>query len=120
MKNITFNEWLKGKNFNSNVESILRKIDEGLSNEAGSTYRGNERISFRQPNSNDLVSVIAKWQANDVKLQVKVNDYPDYSNYGFGKPGEKQHSEKGFMELRINDASQFDKELKKFLIKGLR
>lgn len=37
MKHMTFNEWLKGKNFNSNVESILRKIDKGLSNEAGST-----------------------------------------------------------------------------------
>lgn len=44
MKNITFNEWLNSKNFNSNVESILRKIDKGLSNEAGSTFRGNERI----------------------------------------------------------------------------
>ncbi|MDC0272571.1 hypothetical protein OAK67_02735 [Crocinitomicaceae bacterium] len=120
MKNITFNEWLKGKNFNSNVESILRKIDKGLSNEAGSTYRGNERISFCQPNSNDLVSVIAIWQANDVKLQVKANDYPEYSNYGFVMPSYKKHFDAGFMELRINDASQFDEKLKRFLIKGLK
>ena len=120
MKNITFNDWLKGKNFNSNIENILRKIDKGLSDEAGSAYRGNERISFSQPNSNGLVSVIAIWQVNDVKLQVKVNDYPDYSNYGFCKPSVKKHFDAGFMELKINDASQFDEKLKRFLIKGLK
>ena len=87
---------------------------------AEDTRRGNERISFRQPNSNDLVSVIAIWQANDVKLQVKANDYPEYSNYGFVRPSYKKHFDAGFMELRINDASQFDEELKKFLINGLK
>ena len=120
MKNITFNEWLKGKNFNSNVESILRIIDHALIDAAEDTRRGNERISFRQPNSNDLVSVIAIWQANDVKLQLKANDYPEYSNYGFVRPSYKKHFDAGFMELRINDASQFDEELKKFLINGLK
>lgn len=119
MKNITFNEWLKGKNFNSNVESILRNIDKALNSTAEDTFRGNERISFGQSNSKNLRSVIAIWESKGVKLQVKSDDYPDYSKFGFGTPGNKEHGEKGFMELKINDASQFDEELKKFLIKGL-
>ena len=119
MKNVTFNEWLKGKNFNSNVENILGIIDDALIDAAEDTRRGKGRISFGEIKPKKSL-IILFWRSNSVNLQVKVNDYPDYSNYGFGKPGEKQHSEKGFMELRINDASQFDEELKKFLIKGLK
>ena len=116
---MTFNEWLKGKNFNSNVESILRIIDDALIDAAEDTRRGEGRISFGEIKPKKSL-IILFWRSNSVNLQVKVNDYLDYSNYGFGKPGEKQHSEKGFMELRINDASQFDEKLKRFLIKGLK
>ena len=37
MKNITFNDWLNGKGINSNVESILRIIDNALIDAAEDT-----------------------------------------------------------------------------------
>ena len=119
MKNITFNDWLKGKNFNSNVESILRVMDNALNATAQDVRRGKGRISFGEVKPKKSL-VILFWQSSSVKIQVKAANYPDYSNYGFGKPGEKQHFDAGFMELRINDASQFDEKLKRFLIKGLK
>ena len=119
MKNITFNDWLKDKNFNSNVESILRLIDNALNTTAQDVRRGKGRISFGEVKPKKSL-VILFWQSNSVRIQVKAANYPDYSNFGFVEPGDKQHFKKGFMELKINDASQFNEELKKFLIKGLK
>jgi len=119
MKNITFNDWLKGKNFNSNVESILRVMDNALSTTAQDARRGKGRISFGEVKPKKSL-VILFWQSNSVKIQVKAANYPNYSNFGFVEPGDKQHFNKGFMELKINDASQFDEKLKRFLIKGLK
>ena len=119
MKNITFNEWLKGKNFNSNVESILRIIDHALIDAAEDTRRGKGRISFGEIKPEKSL-IILFWRSNSVNLQVKAENYPEYSNYGFVMPSYKKHFDAGFMELRINDASQFDEKLKRFLIKGLK
>ena len=116
---MTFNEWLKGKNFNSNVESIIRIIDDALIDAAVDTRRGEGRISFGEIKPKKSL-IILFWRSNSVRIQVKAANYPDYSNFGFVEPGDKQHFNKGFMELKINDASQFNEELKKFLIKGLK
>lgn len=113
-----YNKWLKSKDFNSNVEGILRKIDEALNGFSEDTRRGKGRISFGEIKPKTSL-VILFWESNSVKLQVKAKNYPDNINHGFGRPGDKRHFNKGFMELRITDAVQFDEELKNYLIKGL-
>ena len=119
MKNITLNDWLNGKNINSNVESILRIIDNALIDAAEDTRRGKGRISFGELKPKKSL-VILFWQANGVKLQVNANHYPDYSKFGFVTPRYKEHGEKGFMEYIITEASQLNEELIKFLTKGLK
>lgn len=114
-----YNAWRKNKNFKSKVEVILRKFDEALSGTAEETRRGRERISFGEINPKKSL-VILIWLAKSVKVQVNTKYYSGYSRFGFVAPGIKEHGEKGFMELRINDALQFNEELKNFLIKGLK
>lgn len=114
---IEFNKWLKSKNFNSNVETILRQIDKSLNTAAEDTRRGKTRISFGIDNSESFVILI--WRANSIRLQVKAKYYLNYSAFGFVTPRIKEHGEKGFMELIITDSAELTEKLKKFLINGL-
>ncbi len=110
--NKNFNEWLNGKDFNKNVEEILRTIDSALSLVANDTRRGKGRISFGNPG---VSAVILFPKSDSVKLQVKVSIFQDYRKYNFRIPSEKKYAEKGFMELKITDKSQFNKELENYL-----
>jgi len=114
--NKNFDEWLIGKDFNKNVEEILRTIDSVLSLVANDTRRGKGRISFGNPG---VSAVILFPKPDCVKLQIKMELFedktPNYKKFGFHEPTIKQHAEKGFMELKITYKSQFKKELENYL-----
>ncbi len=113
-----FTEWSKDKNFNSNVKSILFEIYETFSVKSEDTKLLKKRISFGEAKGQKNRYIIAFWEANSVKLQVKDELYTNNTNFGFGNPSIHEHGQKGYVELKITEASQIDKNLKSYLIKG--